>query len=60
MGCVCSRAVAAATQDDIDQLTSKKVRRQDKNKKRQPVLSKTSPNVPTIAALDADTVHEAR
>ena len=60
MGCACSKAVAAATQDEIDRLTSRKARRQDKRKQRQIKAKGSSPEVHVIPAGNLDTVHEAR
>lgn len=60
MGCACSKAVAAATQEEIDRLTSKKARRQRKARKHAHAEGKKSPDTYKIAAEGTDSVHEAR
>ncbi len=60
MGCACSKAVAATTQEEIDRLTSKKARRQRKAKKHALSEGKRSQDAYKIAAQSTDSVHEAR
>lgn len=60
MGCTCSKAVAAATQDEIDRLTHKQARRQSKKGQHQDKAKNLTAEVPIIPAGEVDTVQEAR
>ena len=60
MGCACSKAVAAATQDEIDWLTSKKPRRHNTAKQCQEKAKAQSLDLAYIPAAKLATVHEAR
>ncbi|CAK0783136.1 hypothetical protein CVIRNUC_006332 [Coccomyxa viridis] len=60
MGCACSKAVAAATQEDIDRLTGKQPRRKEHSSKRQYSPSRHSEKISTATETDVAPVHEVR